>query len=77
METYRIEQCLDEIIEAVVNDRPTPVQQAKMEALDKQSIELQKHAKRKYRKIIGPELEFSCRMKLWHERIQAYNDSIQ
>ena len=42
MEMHRMEQRLDEIIEAVVDDRPTPVQQTKMEALDKQFTELQK-----------------------------------
>ena len=44
MEIHRVEQCLDEIIEAVVNDHPSPVQQTKMEALDRQFLELQKHA---------------------------------
>ena len=56
-----MEERLDEIIEAVVNDRPTPAQQAKMEALDKQFVELKKHAERKCRRIIKPELEFSIK----------------
>ena len=77
MATHRMEERLDEIIEAVVNDRPTPAQQAKMEALDKQFVELQKHAERKCRKIIKPELEFSSKVKLWHERMQAYKGLIR
>ena len=77
MAMHRMEERLDEIIEAVVNDRPTPAQQAKMEALDKQFVELQKHAERKCRKIIKPELEFSSKVKLWHERMQAYKGLIR
>ena len=65
-----MEQRLDEFTEAVVNDRPTPVQQTKMEALDKQFVELQKHTERKFRKIIKLELKFSS--KLWHRRMQEY-----
>ena len=72
-----MEQCLDEIIEAVVNDRPTPARQTKMEALDKHFIELQKHAERKCQKIVKPELEFSSKVKLWHERMQAYKALIR
>ena len=43
-----MEQYLDEIIEVVVNDHPTSAQQAEMEALDKQFVELQKHSVRKF-----------------------------
>ena len=77
MATHRMEECLDKIIEAVVDDRPTPAQQTKMEALNKQFIELQKHAEGKCRKIIKPELEFSSKVKLWHERMQAYKGLIR
>ena len=42
-----------------------------------QFVELQKHAERKCRKIIKPELEFSSIVKLWHERMQAYKGLIR
>ena len=59
-----MEQYLDEIIEVVVNDHPTLAQHAEMEPLDKQFVELQKHAEGKYWKIIKPELEFSSKVEL-------------
>ena len=43
-----------------------------MDGLDGQFVELQTHAERKCRKILKPELQFSGTVKLWCERMQAY-----
>jgi len=60
-----------------VDDTPTAEQNAKMEALDRQMIELQKQAERRCRKVIKPNMESSGPLKLWHERMQAYKALIQ
>ena len=43
-----------------------------MDILDDQFVKLQKHAERKYRKILKPDMVFSGPVKLWHEQVQAY-----
>lgn len=77
MDVHRMEERLDAIITGIVDDKPTAKQKAKMEALDRQMIELQTHAERRCRKIIKPLLEFSPKVKLWHERVQAYKKLIR
>jgi len=77
MSVHKMDQRLDTLIEAIVDDTPTAEQQAKMESLDRQMIELQKCAERKCRKIIKPDMEFSGPVKLWHERLQAYKALIR
>ena len=44
MARHRMEPRLDAIIEKIVDDTPTKAQQAQMDALDKQMVELQKFA---------------------------------
>ena len=68
---------LDAIIEEIIDDKPTAAQQGKMDALDKQMVELQKCAERRCRRILKPDLEFSGPVKLWHERLQAYKALIK
>ena len=67
-----MEERLDTIIDTIVNDRPTAAQQALLDGLDTQLVELQTHAEWRCRKILKPELQFSGPVKLWHERMQAY-----
>ena len=43
-----------------------------MEALDRQFVEIQKHAERRCRKIRKPLLQFSPEVKLWYKQMQAY-----
>ena len=77
MMIHRMDDRLDAIIDEIENDKPTPKQKAKMEGLDKQFIELQRHAESKCRKILKPDLQFSGPVKLWHERFQAYQALIR
>jgi len=72
-----MDDMLDAIIDAIIHDRPTAEQNAKMEALDRQMIELQTCADRQCRKVIKPDMEFSGPVKLWHERVQAYKALIR
>ena len=72
MTEHRMDKRLNNIIDGIVNDKPTAAQQAKMNALDNQFVELQRHADCKCRSILKPELQFSGPVKLWHQRIQAY-----
>jgi len=74
-----MEERLDVIIEIIVGDKPTAMadQKAKMEALDNYMVKLQKDVERRCSKIIKPHLEFSPNVKLWYERVQAYNARIQ
>ena len=67
MDVHRMEKRLDAIIIGILDDKPTAEQKAKMEALDRQMIELQTHAERRCRKIIKSLLKFSPKVKLWHE----------
>jgi len=46
MDVHQIEEKLDTIIEDIVDDKPTTEQNATMEALDRQMMELQKHTER-------------------------------
>jgi len=71
MGIHKMEERLDEIIEAIVDDKSTPTQQAKMNGLDVQFVELQNCAERRCRTIIKLTIEFSPKVKLWHERVQA------
>ena len=59
------------LIKEISDDKPTQGQRYHMETLDKHRVELQKHAERKCRKILKPDLEFSGEVKLWHERLIA------
>jgi len=77
MDIHRMEQRLDAVVDAIVNDCPTPAQKAKMESLDRQMVELQKCAERRCRKIIKPDMEFSPQVKLWQERMWAYKALIR
>ena len=72
MTAHKIEERLDAIIDVIVDDKPTAAQKTQMDGLDGQFMELQTHAERKCRKILKPELQFSGPVKLWHERMQAY-----
>ena len=77
MVTHRMEAHLDAIIERIVDDSPTREQRAKMEAIERQMVELQKCAERRCCKIIRPNMEFSGPVKLWHERLRAYKALIR
>ena len=72
MANHRMCERQDEVLEEIVDDKPTPAQRAKMDALDKQFVEFQKCAERRCRKILKPDLEFSPQVKLWQERMWAY-----
>ena len=72
MTLHKMDERLDAIIDAIVDDKPTTAQKAKMDGLDTQFVELQTHAERKCRTILKPELQFSGPAKLWHECMQAY-----
>ena len=72
MTQNRMDERLDAVLEEIVNDRPTVGQQRRMDILDEQFVQLQKHAESKCRKILKPDMVFSGPVKLWHERVQAY-----
>ena len=72
MARHKMQERLDELLAAIEDDTPTPAQAAKMEALDRQFVEIQLHAERHCRKIRKPLLQFSPEVKLWYERMQAY-----
>ena len=40
----RMDDCLDKVLEEIANDTPTAAQQRRMDILDKQFVQLQKHA---------------------------------
>ncbi len=54
MNIHQMNERLDCIIAEEVNDKPTPVKQAQMEALDRQMIELQKRTKQRCWKVLKP-----------------------
>ena len=72
MNIHKMEERLDAIIDAIVDDCPTPAQKLQMNSLDTQMVELHKCEERQCRKIIKPTIESSPKVKLWHERVQAY-----
>jgi hypothetical protein len=72
MKVHRMSKRQDSIVAEIVDDTPMPAQNFKIETLDVQFIQLQKHAERKCRKTLKPNLEFSGPVKLWQERTQAY-----
>lgn len=72
MTQHRMEVRLDNLIHEIQDDTPTPAQRQKMEVLDKQMVELQTCAEKRCRKIIKPCMDFSPKVELWHERLQAY-----
>lgn len=72
MVRHKMQERLDELLTTIENDIPTPAQAAKMEAIDRQFVEIQLHAERHCRKIRKPLLQFSPEVKLWYERMQAY-----
>ena len=77
MRYHRMEDRLDKLIAEIGESNPNQGQRARMESLDRQRVELQKHAERKCRKILKPDLEFSGEVKLWHERMMAFNRLIK
>jgi len=77
MDEHKMDGRLYAIIDAIVDDTPMAEQDAKMEGLDRQMVELQKCAERRCRKVIKPNMEFSGLVKLWHERVQAYKALIK
>ena len=77
MDVHRMERRLDAVVDEIADGKSMPKQQARMNALDVQMIELHKFAERRCRKILKPDLEFSPRVQLWHERMQAYKALIQ
>ena len=64
---------LDEVLVGIVDDKPPPSQRRRMDILDILFVELQNHVEKKCRKILKPDMVFSGPIKLWHERVQAYN----
>ena len=72
MTLHKMDEKLNTIIDTIGNNKPTAEQAAKMNRLDDQFVELQTHSEPKCRKILKPELQFSGPVKLWHERMQAY-----
>ena len=73
----RMEECLDALIDSIVDDTPTPAQRQQMEALDRQFIEIQRHAERHCRRKHKPQLDFSPEVKLWYECMQTYKALLQ
>ena len=71
MDVHKMEERLDAIIDDIADDFPTPAQKSQMNSLDIQMVELRKSVERRCRKIIKPTMEFSPKVKLWHECVQA------
>ena len=59
MTRHCMEQRLDAIIVAIVDDTPKESQRAHMDSLDRQMVEFQKCAERRCREIIRLNMEFS------------------
>ena len=76
MKIHNMDQHLDALEKEILNFKPAMYQERSTNSLDRQFVELQSHAERKYKKIMKPELQFSGPVKLWHERIQAYKGII-
>ena len=72
MKIHNMDQHLDALEKEISNFKPAMDQERSTNSLDRQFVELQSHAERKYKKIMKPELQFSGPVELWHERIQAY-----
>ncbi len=74
---HRMHERLDRLIAEVGEGPATEEQELKMEKLDRQRVELQKHAERRCRRILKPDLEFSLPVKLWDERMKAWKSLIR
>ena len=72
MTRHKMNERLDTLIEEIGDDKPSEDQRSRMERLDTQMTEIQKHAERVCRKILRPDLSFSPSVKFWFERVQAY-----
>ncbi len=66
------------LLDEYTHSYPVPPEiQRKLEILDQQCTQIQKHAESKCRKIFKIDAEYSLTMKYWHQRVQALSALIR
>ena len=72
-----MQQRLDSVGSALTSYPGPPEERAKLEAIDKQAVEVGLHAAAKCQKIYKPPLPFSQEVHVWGERKKIYKGILQ